>query len=124
MPGSCEDVDAIATAVGLPSSEYPVNTYVGGVDTDLMGDLVQMRLGTFDVNTDLLQTIPGGRTSSSIVSTRADGSRPVLHLKGETGSFYIEQDQFEKVTDVDIVHFGGVGLMSCMNTGQNARLAK
>ena len=28
MPGSCEDVDAIATAVGLPSSEYPVNTYV------------------------------------------------------------------------------------------------
>ena len=27
MPGSCEDVDAIATAVGLPSSEYPVNTY-------------------------------------------------------------------------------------------------
>ena len=94
------------------------------VDTDLMGDLVRMRLGTFDVNTDLLKTIPGGQTSSSIVSTRADGSRPVLHLKGETGSFYIEQDQFEKVTDVDIVHFGGVGLMSCMNTGQNARLAK
>ena len=28
MPGSCEDVDAIATAVGLPSSEYPVNTYI------------------------------------------------------------------------------------------------
>ena len=27
MPGSCEDVDAIATAVGLPSSAYPVNTY-------------------------------------------------------------------------------------------------
>ena len=97
---------------------------VGGVDTDLMGDLVQIRLGTFNVNTDLLQTIPGGRTSSSIVSTRADGSKPVLHLKGETGSFYIEQDQFEKVTDADIVHFGGVGLMSCMNTGQNARLAK
>ena len=27
MPGSCEDVDAIATAVGLPSSAYHVNTY-------------------------------------------------------------------------------------------------
>ena len=36
---------------------------VGGVDTDLMGDLVRMRLGTFDVNTDLLQTIPGRRAS-------------------------------------------------------------
>ena len=36
---------------------------VGGVDTDLMRDLVRMRLGTFDVNTDLLQTIPGRRAS-------------------------------------------------------------
>ena len=27
--GRSEDVDAIATAVGLPSSAYPVNTYFG-----------------------------------------------------------------------------------------------
>lgn len=97
---------------------------VGGVGNDLMGDWVRMRLGTFDVNTDFLQTITGGRTSSSIVTTRADGSRPVLHLKGATGSFYIGQDQFEQVADADIVHFGGVGLMSRMDTGQNALLAR
>ena len=29
MPGRSEDVDAIATALGLPSSAYPVNTYAG-----------------------------------------------------------------------------------------------
>ena len=28
MPGRSEDVDAIATALGLPSSAYPVNTYL------------------------------------------------------------------------------------------------
>lgn len=97
---------------------------IGGVGNDLMGDWVRMRLDSFDVNTDLLQTITGGRTSSSIVTTRADGSRPVLHLKGATGSFFIEDDQFDEATDADIVHFGGVGLMSRMDSGQNARLAK
>ena len=35
MPGRCEDVDAIATAVGLPSSAYPVNTY--RIDTFFAG---------------------------------------------------------------------------------------
>jgi len=97
---------------------------VGGVGSDLMGDWVRMRLGSFDVDTDLLQTISGGRTSSSIVTTRADGSRPVLHLKGATGGFFIEEDQFEQAADADIVHFGGIGLMSRMDTGQNAKLAK
>ena len=97
---------------------------VGGVGNDLMGDWVRMRLGNFDVNTDLLQTIQGGRTSSSIVTTRSDGSRPVLHLKGATGDFFIEEDQFEQATNAKIVHFGGVGLMSRMDAGQNARMAK
>lgn len=97
---------------------------VGGVGNDLMGEWVRRRLGDFSVNTDLLQTIVGGRTSSSIVTTRADGSRPVLHLKGATGDFYIEDSEFDRVTDAHVVHFGGVGLMMRMDQGQNARLAR
>ena len=49
---------------------------VGGVGSDLMGDWVRRRLQDFEVNTDFLQAIDKGRTSSSIVTTRADGSRP------------------------------------------------
>lgn len=97
---------------------------VGGVGDDLMGEWVRRRLGDFDVNTDLLQTIAGGRTSSSIVTTRADGSRPVLHLKGATGDFYVDDAAFERVTDARVVHFGGVGLMTRMDQGQNAQLAR
>ena len=84
---------------------------VGGVGTDLMGDWVRSRLCHFSVNTDLLQSIAGGRTSSSIVTTRADGSRPVLHLKGATGDFYVEDSEFDRVASSHVVHFGGVGLM-------------
>jgi sugar/nucleoside kinase (ribokinase family) len=97
---------------------------IGGVGDDLMGEWVRRRLGDFAVNTEMLQTIAGGRTSSSIVTTRADGSRPVLHLKGATGDFYIEDAQFDQVCDARVVHFGGVGLMTRMDQGQNARLAR
>lgn len=97
---------------------------IGGVGNDLMGEWVRRRLGDFDINTELLQTIAGGRTSSSIVTTRADGSRPVLHLKGATGDFYVEERDFDRVTDARVVHFGGVGLMNRMDQGQNARLAQ
>jgi len=97
---------------------------VGGVGDDLMGEWVRRRLGDFRVNTDLLQTVTGGRTSSSIVTTRADGSRPVLHLKGATGDFYLDESDFDQVADAHVVHFGGVGLMTRMDQGQNARLAR
>lgn len=97
---------------------------VGGVGSDLMGEWVRRRLGDFSVDTELLKTIAGGRTSSSIVTTRVDGSRPVLHLKGATGDFFIEDGEFERVADAHVVHFGGVGLMTRMDQGQNARLAR
>lgn len=97
---------------------------IGGVGNDLMGEWVRRRLGDFSVDTEMLKTIENGRTSSSIVTTRADGSRPVLHLKGATGDFYIEDSEFDRVTNAHVVHFGGVGLMTRMDNGQNARLAR
>ena len=118
-------VSGAAGSAVIAASKMGLNCQaVGGIGNDLMGDWVRMRLGNFDVNTDLLQTIKGGKTSSSIVTTRADGSRPVLHLKGATGDFFIEENEFDQATNAKIVHFGGVGLMSRMDSGQNARLAK
>lgn len=97
---------------------------VGGVGDDLMGEWVRRRLQDFSIDTHFLQTIRAGKTSSSIVTTRADGSRPVLHLKGATGDFYIEEPDFDRICDAQVVHFGGVGLMNRMDQGQNARLAR
>jgi sugar/nucleoside kinase (ribokinase family) len=97
---------------------------VGGVGDDLMGDWVLDRLRHFHVGTEALQRIPGARTSSSIVTTRPDGRRPALHMKGATGDFYVDDDLLPKVIDARIVHFGGIGLMTKMDTGRNTDLAK
>lgn len=97
---------------------------VGGLGTDMMGDWVLERLKHFGVDTSAMRQIPGARTSSSIVLTRRDGSRPALHMKGATGDFYIGDDLMDQVTNARVVHLGGVGLMDKMDKGRNAVLAK
>jgi sugar/nucleoside kinase (ribokinase family) len=97
---------------------------VGGVGEDLMGDWVLQRLQHFGVDTSAMQRKPGWKTSSSIVTTRADGTRPALHMKGATGDFLVGDDLMEQVTDARVVNLGGVGLMHAMDKGRSAELAK
>jgi sugar/nucleoside kinase (ribokinase family) len=97
---------------------------VGGLGTDMMGEWVLHRLHQFGIDTTALKQIPGARTSSSIVTTRPDGSRPALHMKGATGDFFIDDDLMPQVIDARVVHLGGVGLMTRMDQGRNAELAK
>lgn len=95
---------------------------VGGVGDDLMGHWVLQRLREFGVDASGMQQIAGGKTSSSIVTTRRDGSRPALHMKGATADFFVSDDQLGTVSNARIVHLGGVGLMDRMDRAQNARL--
>ena len=112
-------VAAIAAAkMGLKSLA------VGGVGEDLMGEWVLQRLNHFGVDTSMMQHKPGWKTSSSIVTTRIDGSRPALHMKGATGNFVVEPKDFAKVADAKVVHLGGVGLMDAMDGAANAKLMR
>lgn len=112
-------VAAIAAAkMGLKSLA------VGGVGEDLMGEWVLRRLKHFGVDTSMMQHQPGWKTSSSIVTTRIDGSRPALHMKGATGNFVVEPKDFAKVADAKVVHLGGVGLMDAMDGAANAKLMR
>ena len=95
---------------------------VGGVGNDLMGDWVLRRFADFEVDTQMMQRCPGFATSSSIVTTRANGQRPALHKRGATAGFYVEDDQVDRVLDTNIFHIGGVGLMDAMDKGRNAEL--
>lgn len=97
---------------------------VGGVGEDLMGDWVLERLNHFGVDTSMMQHQPGWKTSSSIVTTRADGSRPALHMKGATGNFTITPGDFARVSDAKVLHLGGVGLMDAIDGEPNARLMR
>lgn len=97
---------------------------VGGYGRDMMGDWAVARLESFGIDTSGLQRLEGVPTSSSIVLTRADGSRPALHLKGATGHFVVDPADFDKVTDTKVFHLGGVGLMDAMDGPRNAALMK
>ena len=97
---------------------------VGGLGQDMMGDWVLQRLREFDVDTSTLPQLPGKRTSSSIVTTRPDGLRPALHMKGATGDFYVDDATLPQVVDARVMHLGGVGLMDRMDRGRNAELAR
>ena len=97
---------------------------VAGVGEDLMGDWVLQRLAHFGVDTWGVQHKPEWRTSSSIVTTRADGSRPALHMLGATKDFFVDEAMISRVIDAKVFHIGGIGLMNAMDKGQNAVVMK
>jgi len=97
---------------------------IGGVGDDLMGDWVLDRLRHFGVDTWAMQREKGWRTSSSIVTTRADGSRPALHMAGATGNFFVSDAALPKVVAAKVFHAGGVGLMHAMDEGRTAEVMK
>lgn len=130
--GGCNFVDeftlavsgAAGTAVIAAAKMGLKSLAVGGVGEDLMGDWVLRRLTDFGVDISAMQRKPGWKTSSSIVTTRADGSRPALHMKGATGDFFVGDDLMDQVIDARVVHLGGVGLMREMDKGRNAELVE
>jgi sugar/nucleoside kinase (ribokinase family) len=89
-----------------------------------MGDWVLERLKHFGVDTWGVQRQPGWKTSSSIVLTRADGSRPALHRRGATSDFFVTDDMIPRAVDAKVFHAGGVGLMDAMDKGRNAVVMK
>ena len=116
---------AAGTAVIAAAKMGLSSMAVGGVGEDLMGDWVLRRLADFNVDTSAMQRIKGGRTSSSIVTTRPDGARPALHLRGATADFYVDDAMMDKAADARVVHIGGVGLMDSMDdSGRNGELLR
>jgi sugar/nucleoside kinase (ribokinase family) len=130
--GGCYFIDELTLAVSgaagtaaIAAAKMGLHTLaVGGVGSDLMGDWVLQRLRHFGVDTSTMQQIQGAKTSSSIVTTRADGTRPALHMKGATGDFYVDDEMMKQVVDARVVHIGGIGLMDRMDKGRNAELMK
>ena len=115
---------AAGTAVIAAAKMGLKSLAVGGVGQDLMGDWVLQRLAHFGIETSCMQRKPGWKTSSSIVTTRRDGSRPALHMKGATGDFHVDDAMAEKITDATVFHAGGVGLMAAMDKGRTAEVMK
>lgn len=97
---------------------------VGGVGKDDMGVWVLEKLKSFNVDTAMMQLCDNIGTSSSIVTTRPDGQRPALHMKGATAAFDITDDMVDDVLNASIVHIGGTGLMDKIDGAKSFELFK
>ena len=116
-------VSGVAGTAAIVVAKLGLKTLaVGGYGCDMMGDWAVSRLADFGIDTSGLQRLPGVPTSSSIVLTRRDGSRPALHVKGATGHFVVPPAEFDRITDTRVFHMGGVGLMDAMDGPRNAAL--
>jgi len=130
--GGCYPLDEITLAVSgaagtaaIAAARMGLTTLaVGGVGRDLMGDWVLERLRHFGVDTSAMQHEDGWRTSSSIVTTRVDGSRPALHMQGATGDFFVDDAMLPRIVDARVFHAGGVGLMHAMDRGRTAEVMR
>jgi sugar/nucleoside kinase (ribokinase family) len=130
--GGCYPIEELTLAVSgaagtaaIAAAKMGLATLaVGGVGDDLMGDWVLQRLRHFGVDTAGMQREKGWKTSSSIVTTRADGSRPALHMAGATGTFFVTDDELLNVVAAKVFHVGGVGLMHAMDGGRTAEVMK
>jgi len=118
-------VSGAGGTAAIAAAKMGLNTLaLAGVGEDLMGDWVLQRLQHFGVDTWGVQHQPGWKTSSSIVTTRADGSRPALHMKGATSNFFVTDEMIPRAVDTKVFHAGGVGLMDAMDKGQTAVVMK
>lgn len=128
--GGTSFIDEITMAVSgaagtsaIVAAKFGLKTLaVGGYGRDMMGDWAVSRLDSFGIDTSGIQRLAGVPTSSSIVLTRTDGSRPALHVKGATGHFIVPESDYDRVTDTKVFHLGGVGLMDAMDGQRNAAL--
>lgn len=118
-------VSGAAGTAAIAAAKLGLKTLaIGGYGQDMTGDWAVARLAEFGIDTSGLQRMAGVPSSSSIVLTRADGSRPALHVKGATGHFTVPPADFDRVTDARIFHLGGVGLMDAMDGAPNAALMR
>lgn len=118
-------VSGAAGTAAIAAAKMGLKTLaVGGVGEDIMADWVLARLKHFGVDTWGMQQKPGWKTSSSIVTTRADGTRPALHMKGATKDFFVDDAMLSRVTDCTVFHIGGVGLTEAMDKGRNGEVMK
>ena len=118
-------VSGAAGTAAIAAAKMGLKTLaVGGLGNDLMGDWVLQRLNYFGVDHSAMQQKPEWKTSSSIVTTRQDGSRPALHRRGATADFYVDDTLLAQIIDTKVFHVGGVGLMKAMDQGRTAEIMR
>lgn len=101
--GTAGGAAMVAATLGVPT------TIVGAVGDDLIGRFVRLGLESVGVDTSLLVTRPGERTSTTLLTVESDGQRSSYHAAGAGGGAPIGDAVTAAACASGFVHYAAVG---------------
>ena len=82
---------------------------VGAVGDDMTGSFVRLGLEQVGVDTSLLRTHAGQRTSTTLLTVEQDGRRSSYHMAGAGSAAPIDDEAIAAARTARFVHYGAVG---------------
>ena len=101
--GTAGGAAMVAAKLGVPT------TIVGAVGDDLLGAYVRLGFELVGVNTRLLATRAGERTSTTLLAVESDGTRSSYHAAGAGGGAAIDDAVVVAARASGFVHYAAVG---------------
>lgn len=84
-------------------------TIVGAVGDDMIGAFVRLGFKSVGVDTSLLATKPGERTSTTLLAVESNGQRSSYHAPGAGGSAAIDDTVVAAACASAFVHYAAIG---------------
>jgi len=101
--GTAGGAAMVAAKLGVPT------TIVGAVGDDLIGAYVRLGFESVGVDTRLLATRPGARTSTTLLAVETGGTRSSYHAAGAGGGAAIDEAVVAAACASSFVHYAAVG---------------
>jgi sugar/nucleoside kinase (ribokinase family) len=101
--GTAGGAAMVAAMLGVPT------TIVGAVGDDLIGRFVRLGFESVGIDTSLLVTRPGERTSTTLLAVETDGRRSSYHAAGAGGGASISDEVVAAACASGFVHYASVG---------------
>jgi sugar/nucleoside kinase (ribokinase family) len=105
----------VAGALGLKTA------IAGAVGDDRKGRFLRAVLEEVGVATDLLETVAGSATSTTVLAVDSEGRRPAFHALGASFQYQITPAVLAAARQARAVHWGGVGSRN-LDRGPGAEL--
>lgn len=99
-------------------------TAVCSVGQDEASDYIIDVFTRLGIDISLIQRHSEKPTSSTILPIRSNGDRPCLHCRGASELLFVDDKDFDAVTDATVVHYAGHGFIGAMEKGQHVKLMR
>jgi sugar/nucleoside kinase (ribokinase family) len=101
--GTAGGAAMVAATLGVPTK------IVGAVADDMIGAFVRLGFERVGIDISLLATIPGERTSTTLLAVESDGRRSSYHAAGAGGGAAIDDAVIAAACASGFVHYAAVG---------------